>query len=259
MSIFFDAVGVAKDVRHLGINVLGRFVKPTNSLGLQKISTRHGPYWVRPSETDLNVIRQIYFENGYDLSKFPQGNRIQEYYKNILSRNKSPIVIDAGANIGVASRYFATKFAEARIFAIEPDPKTVAICRLNTEMLSHVEVCEAAIGSESGNVAVESFEGHAWATRTHRSNEGLEVLTVPNLVSRVPQGELFIVKVDIEGFESDLFLSNTEWIDDAYVIIVEPHDWMFPGKGTSQALQQAMSSRGRDLLVSGENLIWVKR
>lgn len=159
----------------------------------------------------------------------------------------------------MASRYFSTKFQQARIFAIEPDPKTVAICRLNTEMVSHVEVCEAAIGAESGNVAVESFEGHSWATRTHRSNEGLGIITVPDIVSRVPKGELFIVKVDIEGFEADLFSSNTEWIDDAFVIAVEPHDWMFPERGTSQSLQCAMSSRGRDLIVSGENLIWIKR
>ena len=259
MGVVANTVTVMRDVRHLGMNVLGRFVNRANSQGLQKISTRYGSYWVRPSETDLNVIRQIYFQNSYEFSRFPQGDRIQSKYEDILDRQKIPIIIDAGANIGVASRYFSTKFREARIVAIEPDPKTVAICRLNTAMLPQIEVYEAAIGSESGRVMVESIEGHAWATRTHRSNQGLEVVTIPEILERNPQGELFIVKVDIEGFESDLFLSNTEWIDDAFVVVVEPHDWMFPDKGTSQSLQHAMASRGRDLIISGENLIWIKR
>ena len=95
--------------------------------------------------------------------------------------------------------------------------------------------------------------------RIHGSNQGLEVATIPETLERNSQGELFIVKVDIECFEWNLFSSNTEWIDDIFVIAVEPHDWMFPDKGTSQLLQQAMSSRGRDLIVLGENLIWIKR
>lgn len=259
MSAFSKALTLMKDVRHLGVPVLGRFVNRTNSSGLQKVNTRYGDYWIRPSETDLNVIRQVYFQNSYDFSKFPQGERIRNHYNSLLEQRKVPVVIDAGANIGVASRYFSTVFPEARIFAIEPDPRTVAICRLNTEVASHVEVLEAAIGSEAGSVTVESFEGHAWATQTSRSDDGLGIVTVPDIVGRVARGELFMVKVDIEGFESDLFQANTSWIDDAFVVVVEPHDWMFPEKGTSQSLQNAMCSRGRDLIVSGENLIWVKR
>ena len=40
--------------------------------------------------------------------------------------------------------------------------------------------------------------------------------------------KLFIVKVDIEGFEQNLFLSNTNWIDNCMLIIIELHDWMIP-------------------------------
>ncbi len=259
MSMFSKAVTLMRDVRHLGISVLGRFVTRTAPSGLQKISTRYGSYWIRPSETDLGVIRQIYFQNSYDFSKFPQGERIRNHYEGLLEQGKVPVIIDAGANIGVSTRYFSTVFPEAHVFAIEPDPRTVAVCRLNTEMTPHVEVLEAALGSEIGNVMVESFEGHSWATQTSRSDNGLGIVTVSNIMNKVARGALFIVKVDIEGFESDLFQTNTKWIDDAFVVAVEPHDWMFPEKGTSQSLQSAMGSRGRDLIVSGENLVWIKR
>lgn len=41
-------------------------------------------------------------------------------------------------------------------------------------------------------------------------------------------------------------------------VIVELHDWMLPGEGTSRTVQQAMLGQDRDLLVSGENLVWIK-
>ncbi len=34
---------------------------------------------------------------------------------------------------------------------------------------------------------------------------------------------------------------------------------MLPGAGSSQTLQQAMLATNRDMVISGENLIWFKR
>jgi hypothetical protein len=69
---------------------------------------------------------------------------------------------------------------------------------------------------------------------------------------------LFCVKIDIEGFESDVFASNTEWLDDVTVVLVEPHDWMLPGQGSSRTMQVAMAARPFEMLISGENLIYVR-
>lgn len=74
----------------------------------------------------------------------------------------------------------------------------------------------------------------------------------------VSGGELLIVKVDIEGFELDLFSQNTDWIAQAFTIIVEPYDWMLPGTGSSKTMQQAIIGEDRELLVMGENLAWTR-
>jgi hypothetical protein len=66
------------------------------------------------------------------------------------------------------------------------------------------------------------------------------------------------VKVDIEGFEADLFASNTDWLDDVSVVIVEPHDWLLPGRGTSLSFQLELARRAFEVLVSGENLVYVR-
>jgi FkbM family methyltransferase len=124
-----------------------------------------------------------------------------------------------------------------------------------------VLVVEAAIGSEPGSVDLVDEGNGSWAVQTRRAVDGgVAVVTVPELVARCGEGaELFIVKVDIEGFESDLFAANLEWLDQAAAVMIEPHDWLLPGSGTSTDFQKAMAERGFDLLISGENLLYVRR
>ena len=69
---------------------------------------------------------------------------------------------------------------------------------------------------------------------------------------------LFLVKIDIEGFEEDLFSKNTEWLMDTKAVIIEPHDWMFPGRYSSQSFQAAIAGEQFELLIRGENLIYIR-
>jgi hypothetical protein len=68
----------------------------------------------------------------------------------------------------------------------------------------------------------------------------------------------FIVKIDIEGFEKDLFASNTAWIERCYAVIIEPHDWMLPGEMSSRTFQQAMAQHPFELYMRGENIIYAR-
>jgi hypothetical protein len=74
----------------------------------------------------------------------------------------------------------------------------------------------------------------------------------------VPKGEAFIVKIDIEGFESDLFASNTDWLEHTFAVFIEPHDWLLPYEGTSQSFQKALVRWPFDLFLIGENLLYVR-
>jgi FkbM family methyltransferase len=221
------------------------------------VETRFGPLYWRPNETDLRVILGILVNGEYELAGMPQMAKINACYEAILSRGKTPVIVDAGANIGAASIWFSRLFQRAQIVAVEPDPKNADLARLNTAAYPNVRVFESAIGAVSGWVVVEAHEGGAWASRTSRSDAGVQVITVPELLETVPDGALFIVKVDIEGFESDLFAENPAWVADAAAIIIEPHDWMLPGRGTSQSFQRALIGSGREILVLGENLVFI--
>ena len=195
----------------------------------------------------------------YDISRHAQFPRVAAAYQAILNAGQIPIIIDAGANVGAASLWFSRVFPRALILAIEPDAANAEVCRLNTHSLPNVNVIEAAIGSEPGSVSLNNPSGQAWAVQTTRSrNTGVPVRTIADLLREVIHARLFIVKIDIEGFEEDLFSSNTEWVDEVEVVIIEPHDWMCPGKGTSFNFRKVLDAATFELLISGENLIYIR-
>jgi FkbM family methyltransferase len=218
-----------------------------------------GPVHLRRRSSDASVVRQVFRGRDYDLSRYRQHARVLAALDQTLAQGRTPVIIDGGANIGAASIYFADAYPSAAVLAVEPDPANAEACRRNTAGRSAITVLEAALGSEPGRVALVNPAGEAWAVQTARSEAGTTpVLTIDDVLARVPDAVPLIVKIDIEGFEADLFSRNTEWIDGAAVVIIEPHDWLFPDRRSSRPFQKAMAERDFDLIVSGENLIYIR-
>jgi FkbM family methyltransferase len=214
---------------------------------------------LRPRDSDVEVLRHVFADKAYNLALVPQNARIMTRHDDIVSRGRKPIIIDAGANIGASPIWFAEKYPQAKIIAVEPDPSSAKIARRNCT-LSNIQVVEAAIGSSSGKVRLAKSHPSSIAVKVVR-DEGADVpvVTIPDLMAEYGEaGELLMVKIDIEGFEKDLFSKNTSWIDDVQAIIVEPHDWLFPGQFSSLPMQKALLDHNFEMLVLGENLIFVR-
>lgn len=241
------------DVKNFGPRVLARHI------GRRRIHLGGvGQVTLRPGQSDLLCMRQVFAGREYDLSTIPAVQaRVDAAYRRILADGGVPVIIDGGANIGAASIWFARLYPEAKILAVEPEEGNHAVLLENIRSWPNVMPVKAALGSEPGHAAVES-EGLGWAARTVRSEDGLQIMTVDDCVRSVPAGRLFIVKVDIEGFEQDLFAGGTEWISDAAVLAIEPHDWMLPGQFTSRNFMRAVAAQDFELFILGENLIFVR-
>ncbi len=226
-------------------------------LGSRRVRAPWGDFHFRRGESDLQVYRQIFVHREYDLKKFPQFAVISKAYEEIVATGGRPVIIDAGANVGLSAIWFARLFPAALVLAVEPDPDNLAMCRLNTEPFANIEVVAAAIGSTPGAVDLNQ-DGKSWSVQTERSETGeIPIVTVDGLIEQAGPGAVsFIVKIDIEGFESDLFADNIHWIDAPRAIMIEPHDWKLAGAGTSQSFQRALMGK-REMLISGENLIFV--
>jgi FkbM family methyltransferase len=245
-------IGPTFPLRHIS-GFLGRKYHVTTINGA-------GTVHIRPKSSDPATFVQIFRNKEYDMSRYGQFEHVMAVYQRILTSGQLPIIIDAGANVGAAAIWFSLQFPQARILAVEPDADNAEVCRLNTRDRPNVNVIEAAIGSEHGRVSLRNPQQHAWAVQTMRTNDGMvTVCTIPEIVLAVQQpAKLFLVKVDIEGFEDDLFANNIGWVDDVEVIIIEPHDWLLPGNGTSRNFQKAIADRSFEILISGENIIYVR-
>lgn len=219
-----------------------------------------GPMWARFEDSDASVLRQVFAGRSYDLARYPQQHaRVRAALERIVAAGKRPVIVDAGANIGASAVWFALRYPEAMVVAVEPDPANLEIARRNVARFANVVLAPAAIGGQRGMVNVVTL-GAGEATRTERGKGGeTPILTVADAKALAgPGAELLAVKVDIEGFEADLFAHNLEWIDEISVLMIELHDWMLPGQHSSGPLQRAVLNRGFEMLVRGESVFFIR-
>ncbi len=196
---------------------------------------------------DWTQMEHIYICCDYDLSSISRYSEIMGHYELIVKSYKVPLVIDCGANIGLASKYFFQTYPNSKVVAIEPDAGNFAMAKINNEG-NNISLFQAAISSEAGEGSLIDM-GAANAFRVTKGIGGeLDFITVNSILDSNIGCTPFIIKIDIEGFESDLFSENVEWIDKFPVIIIELHDWMVPKSNNSMNFLKAISGRDRDFI-----------
>ena len=220
------------------------------------------------SAGDNGVINQIFKQNDYTVDHWIQGRCLAAHYRAILNSSKRPLIIDAGANIGASPLWFWLAYPEAFIFSAEPQQDNFQLLEMNTAVLSRKYNFHGAIGSQEGFVTVLDPGLSDWAFRTapvstakHGSSAAVKMLSPRTILSHDAGEELvpFILKIDIEGAESDLFNEPTDWIDEFPLIVIELHDWMFPFSGSSKPFLKSVAPREFDLMPRGENIFCFNR
>lgn len=211
------------------------------------------------NDIDLGTLGQVFISEHYRLDKLPRCAELLAFRDAVLATGKKPLIIDGGGNVGFASRFFAENHPGCTVVCIEPDPGNAEQARRNND-LTQVTVLEAAIGSEASRGRILDANAQNNAFRIDRSAEGsIEILSINDLLVRFgsPEYVPFIAKIDIEGFESELFSRNTEWIERFPLLIVELHDWMLPRSASTRPFLRAMADQDRDFLYFGENVFSV--
>lgn len=224
------------------------------------VKTKIGKLCLRPTDSDAETFTSVFDRGPYNLSRLAQHARVLKAYHRILADNRSPLIIDAGANVGAASLWFAAQFPMAKIIAIEPEQEAADLCRKNLRNAPNATVIKSALGSASGYVSVEKKK-KSDATRVAHCPVGDTAMISVQEAIRVAGSEAvpFIIKVDIEGFEKDLFSRDTSWLNEFSVLFVEPHDWLMPGQQTSGPFLKAIADQGMELLIlGGDTLAFVR-
>lgn len=208
------------------------------------------------SEGDREVVDQMFHRREYDLSSFHYSRSIKSLYEDILNEGKVPFVVDAGANIGASVVFFALEFPDCQIIAIEPESNNCAMLRQNCEGLNYTLI-EGGVGCETGNAFLtDTGRGDLAFMLSEKGSYPVRVHSLSDIIrERMASGGIpFIIKIDIEGSEADLFRASTNWLRVVPLLIIELHDWMLPGKGVSRNFLRAISNYNFDFVYQGENV-----
>lgn len=223
-----------------------------------------------PSGIAKISLIEVFQNREFDLPTGPIGTRVAERLAQRLQAGGRPLIIDAGANVGATAVYFTLMYPDATVVAVEPQSDNFSSLESNTRALPNVVRKQAALHGEAGchlDVVQPESRG-ADAFRTVAASEagtGLHKLerigtcTIRSLLDEFPGHFPFILKVDIEGHEKEIFAADPDLLDRFDVIFFEPHDWMLPGEATSQSFLSFLAGHARDFLISGDKIVSVRR
>lgn len=211
----------------------------------------------RPRSTgDRGVVGQVFGDLDCNVERWHQGMALREFGRVASQNGLTPLVIDAGANIGASCRYFLASYPGIRVAAIEPEKVNCALLRMNCRGLA-VDIIEGAIGGHAGELALMDPGLSDWGFRVAQHGAySVSVQTPQQILARYPRSEFvpFVFKIDIEGGEINLFEQGDSWFDEFPCLMIELHDWMLPGKRSAQPFLRAAVARDFDFIHRGENL-----
>lgn len=152
---------------------------------------------------ELFIIQEIFFQTVY-------------YFHTGQEHN----VIDIGMNVGFASLFFAKSSSVSHVWSYEPFRKTYEDAEFNISLNPHVASKitsrNVGLGKQAGKVRVrfsDEMKGKNSINASGGSNpsdEEIELVDAHEEIVRIVEskkGEPFIVKMDCEGAEFDIFES----------------------------------------------------
>lgn len=217
---------------------------------------------LRPkSNGDLGTTRQILADRDYDFEWLPQGRSLRALYGHHVAQGRAPLILDAGANIGVSPLFWLYRYPAAQVFAIEPDRDNCALLRLNCRGRDVVLFPGALAGGVGELFLVDPGDGD-WGFRTEeQGGQRISTLGVAEILADWSEATHppFIVKIDIEGGEKRVFADGAPWLERTPMLIIELHDWMLPGEGTSTGFRRAIAQHDFEVVLRGENVLCFNR
>ncbi len=172
----------------------------------------------------------------------------------------SPImtILDCGANIGCSPIYFAERFPNAEILAVEPEKANFELLSNNTTGWGGVKLLNAAVWRDSTTVSLvnpgATSNSFRFSDSAGLQSGQVDGFDIPYLMARQGWDHIDIVKLDIEGAEYALFSGDYKrWLDRISVLIVEIHE-----SDSSTDIRAVLEMEPFAHFVQGENDIYVR-
>jgi FkbM family methyltransferase len=182
-------------------------------------STKLGKYevWYENSDEFYELKKEIFSENCY--------------YIELDKEN--PVIVDAGAHIGMATLYYKMLFPESRVIAFEPIQANFQLLEKNVHenQLQNVEFYQAVVAPKSGILRIQEPIGEgAWKSgagiipkgwKGVQDNQEIKAEAVGIL--EILHDKIDIFKMDIEGMEYEVIRNAGPLIRNVSHWVIEVH------------------------------------
>jgi FkbM family methyltransferase len=183
------------------------------------LTSKHAiaPVYARRNTSDILVFHELFVDLGY---------QCVDQLQNV------GLILDCGANVGYSASYFLTKFTNCAVIAVEPDQANFAVLEENLKAYQgRFHAVNAAVWPRLEMVSFMSAsrgDGNEWGRSVERASnssaEQIRAVDVPTLIAMSGYQRVSLLKVDIEGAESELFAEGaTHWLDRVDNIVIELH------------------------------------
>jgi FkbM family methyltransferase len=191
---------------------LGAAVTDPTEIELELRSGRSRVPW-RMRRSDVFTLAEIFHDQPYRMH---------------AALPAAPLVIDAGANIGLASLWLLGRYPGATIHAFEPEPGNFAFLARNLRFLTGARANQAALGDRDGETSLRiAAHGAMHSTTLPAADGGSIQVPLRRLDSYLAQqgiGSVDLLKLDVEGAELEVLRGLGDRIVDVGVIVGEVHE-----------------------------------
>jgi FkbM family methyltransferase len=232
-------LSIPRDVRRVGVPAAAAIyaswlLRPRRPRGEPKIGRLRvkgfdHPIYFRHGTSDAQVVRQIFMKEEYACVGREAGVRF---------------IVDCGANIGLSAFYLLSRYPQAELVAIEPDPGNVEMTRRNLAAFgSRAHVIQAGVWSHDCGLRIErgAFgDGAEWSFQVRACREGesadVQAVGIGTVMTHRGWERIDLLKIDVERSEIELFSNGChDWLSRTRNLVIELH-----GEDCDKAVFDAM-------------------
>jgi FkbM family methyltransferase len=162
---------------------------------------------------DIYIIGEILYERPYRLR---------------YSLPPAPVILDAGANIGMATLWLRASYPAAEVHCFEPASDNFDLLRRNVAGLPRSHCVHAALGAAVGELRVAMRGGHSdnrvVAEATDGDTEVVQCTTGAAYVERMGLESVDLLKIDVEGYEIEVVRGFAPVLPRVRAIVGEVHE-----------------------------------
>lgn len=224
-----------------------------------KLHYDHHNLMVRIDSTDLILVKTILIGELVNRKWLGEYNQVEEFIKNLSV--KHPIIVDAGANIGLFSRLILKKCPNARIYAIEPEESNYQLLKYNMRNYS-AKILRGGVWPHDCMLKVISRDTGNWGFIVKEVHSGdsscINAISINSLMKKYNLERIDVLKMDVEGSEYEIFNSlDLDWLDVCQAIVIETHDHIV--KGSDELVNRILLERGFVKSTYGENQLFIRK